>query len=130
MIDWKVMTQEMTQIGEILAFPPGYDQQRDGCCFPDWSYQGALLVHFQTGSVMVEYDGGLFKGADLGYLQKSLSWTLDRYEGAPDSINHLDLSSFESVPLKRDVIVQILSKTLEMNQQAKELNACLVFSGD
>lgn len=125
------MTQEMTRIGEILAFPPGYDQQTDGCCFPDWSYQGALLVHFQTGSVIVdEYDGGLFKGADLGYLQKWLSWALDRYEGAPDSIDHLDLSSFESVPLKRDVIVQVLSKTLEMIKQAKERNACLVFLGD
>jgi hypothetical protein len=136
MIDWQIIKD-----GE---YPHNYDCNRDGCWFPDWRYQELLLPHFNTGHILIdEYGRTEFYGAELQRLEANLQWALDRYDAkvaawsvtvevidpaqpAADPPNR----TIERVVFERDVIVNLLEKTLHMIQRARAEDASLVFFGD
>jgi hypothetical protein len=136
MLDWQILKDSQ--------YLPNYDRNRDGCWFPDWHYQELLLPHFHTGRVLVdEYSRTEFSGEELERLEANLRWALDRYEAKVDAwqvtteavttaaskVEDHNRSS-SRVIFQRDIIVDLLEKTLALIQRARAEDACLVFFGD
>jgi hypothetical protein len=135
MLDWQIVILEKNR-----QHPEGYDATKDGCFFPDWQYQTLLLPHFHTGAVIADkYDGAIFEGEQLEYLERNLQWALDCYEGLTNrswyvvttfdtSANQIERTNQEQ--FSGNVICALLEKTLRMIARAKSLNAAIAFFGD
>jgi hypothetical protein len=135
MLDWQIVISEKER-----TFLPNYDPHKDGCWFPNLHYQTLLLPNFHTGAVIVdEYDGAVFEGKQLDYLERNIQWALERYEGLENRMWQVTtvfeaFSDFKESSQKEEFsgkqICDLLEKTLEMIKRAKSLNAAIAFFGD
>jgi hypothetical protein len=125
MIDWQV------QIGG--KYPPRWNQQRDGCFFPDFAYQEYLLPFFDVGGEGIDpYDGGIYGGEDLNRLRKRLENWREVFAGKPTRWTVTDSSAVDakSLVLERKTVLAIFDKTIRMIDIAMSKEGVLVFRGD
>jgi hypothetical protein len=127
MINWHVVTKRKFP----FQFPDGYNPHTDGCGFTDGKYQRLLLPFFHTEEVTVdEYDGAYFDAAQVKALEQKLVWALERFEKAPSQWNGFDVASAEMVVFTRSVILDTLTKTIDMARVVRRIGGLLVFTGD
>jgi hypothetical protein len=124
-IDWQVRIDGKD--------PPGWDQHRDGCWFPDFAYQAYLLPDFDIGSSRIdEYGDVEFRTDDLQKLKARLASARERFKAKPHRWTVIDWSSGEprETPLERKKVLALLDRTLEMIDFALGRGGTLVFRGD
>jgi hypothetical protein len=114
-------------------FPPGWDPHVDGCWFPDFDVQRYLLPYFDVGDQPIdEYGRTTFDRADIERLMRHLEWQRSRFEGQPEqwSVAEGAESGTVTLHLKREVVLAVLDKTLQMTRRALDCDGTLVFMGD
>lgn len=125
MIDWQV------QIGGVD--PPGWDQHRDGCWFPDFDHQEFLLPYFDVGHVQIDpYGETEFRGAELRRLREHLRELRVNVEAKPKRRSRAELPSGQqrTMRLDRGKILTVIDRTLEMIEFALVRDGTLIFRGD
>jgi hypothetical protein len=124
-IDWQVRIDGKD--------PPGWDQHRDGCWFPDFAYQAYLLPDFEADdSPIDEYGGTEFRAADLQKLKTRLVAARERIKAKPARWTVTDWSSGKphEMPLDRKTALALLDRTPEMIDFALAQGGTIVFRGD
>jgi hypothetical protein len=125
MIDWQVQVDG--------KYPPGWDERRDGCFFPDFAYQEYLLPFFDVGGASIDpYDGGVYRGEDLHRLRKRLVSWRDVVKAKPTKWTVTDSSALDAkrVVLERERVMAIIDKTIAMIDIAINKGGVIVFRGD
>lgn len=125
MIDWQIIVEG--------KFPSGWDQHKDGCWFPDFNIQRFLLPYFDVGDQPIdEYGATNFDANTMKRLRTHLEWQRAYFEarGASWVVTETCDGVSTSYELQRDVILEIMDKTMSMVDLAIELNGQLVFRGD
>jgi hypothetical protein len=125
MIDWQVQVDG--------KFPPGWDQHRDWCWFPDFAYQEYLLPYLDVGSQVIDpYDGWVYGEEDLKRLRKRLECWRPVFESKPTSWTMTDSSAHDAkrIDLERARVLAIFDKTIGMIDFALSKGGALVFRGD
>ena len=125
MIDW-----QLTINGE---FPPGWDQHKDGCWFPDFDMQRYLLPYFDVGDQPIdEYGATTFNQDAIRRLRTHLQWQRGYLEakGVSWKVTETSEDRSHSYEIKRDAALQVIDKTLSMIDRAIEFNSQLIFRGD
>jgi hypothetical protein len=125
MIDWQIIVEG--------KFPSGWDENKDGCWFPDFDTQRYLLPYFDVGNQPIdEYGSTSFDSETMKRLRTHLEWQRSYIEAKGESwviVETCD-GQAESYEFQRDVIIEIIDKTISMIKTAIELNGQLVFRGD
>ncbi|HWE39595.1 MAG TPA: hypothetical protein VG406_23805, partial [Isosphaeraceae bacterium] len=124
-IDWQVRIDGLD--------PPGWNQHRDGCWFPDFHHQEYLLPFFDVGDTPIDpYGGTEFRQADLIRLREHLRWHRSVFEAKPDAWSVTESSGDRSttIMLERDKILAVVDKTFDMIEFALARAGTLVFRGD
>ena len=125
MIDW-----QLTFDG---GFPPGWDQHKDGCWFPDFDTQKYLLPYFDVGDEPIdEYGATTFDQSAIRRLRTHLEWLRVYLEakGTSWQITETSGDQSHSYLVQRDQALQLIDKTISITARAIELNCQLVFRGD
>jgi hypothetical protein len=125
MIDWQIQINGHN--------PPGWDQHRDGCWFPDFDHQSYLLPFFDVGDSPIDpYGGTRFQEADLRRLREHLRYHQPEFEGKADSWTVTETSGNQStvIRLERKKVLSVIGKTLEMIECALESGGTFIFRGD
>jgi hypothetical protein len=124
-IDWQV-----TVDGQL---PEGWDQHKDGCWFPDFDTQLYLLPYFNVGDKPIdEYGSTVFDIASIERLRTHLQRQCSYLEGKEPlwRITETSAQGSHSYEVRRDVVISIIDKTVEMIGVALKLNGQLLFRGD
>src|SRR4029450_9554248 len=125
MIDWQIQIDGHD--------PPGWDQHRDGCWFPDFDHQAYLLPFFDVGDSPIDpYGGTQFKESDLRRLGEHLRFNHDVFEAKPDSWTVTETSGSQSsvIRLERKKVLSVTDKTMEMIEYALANGGTFIFRGD
>jgi len=125
MIDWQV------QVGG--AFPPGWDQHRDGCWFPDFDHQENLLPHFSVRKAPLDpYGDTEYVEADVRRLRAQLQELRGVVESKPETWSVSGSSSGQkgTLRLSRKETLAVIDKTLAMIEFALAPGGTLIFRGD
>lgn len=125
MIDWQVQVRG--------ADPPGWDQHRDGCWFPDFDHQEFLLPYFDVGDIPIDpYGGTEFREPDLQRLREHLRAFRYYVEAKPEtwSISESSPGQERTIRLERQKILMVIDRTLEMIEIALRRGGTLIFRGD
>jgi len=125
MIDWQVQIDG--------KYPPRWNEQRDGCFFPDFAYQEYLLPLFDVGGAGIDpYDGGIYQGEDLKRLRKRLQNWREVFASKPTQWTVTDSSAMDAknLVLKRKIVLAMFDKTIRMIDIAMSKGGVLVFRGD
>lgn len=125
MIDWQVQLEGKE--------PPGWDQNRDGCWFPDFDHQEYLLPYFDVGDSLIDpYGSTEFGEADLRRLRDHLIWSRAAFEAKPEawSITESFAGQSRKIMLDRAKVLAVVDRTLEMIEFALPRRGTLVFGGD
>lgn len=126
MIDWGIEVDGKE--------PPGWDEAKDGCWFPDFAHQDYLYPYFNVGDQILDrYGRTEFLASDMIRLR-------DRMESLGKEMNHKpsvwtvadsSRAGDEAVMyLDRYKITALAKKTYEMIDRALEFGGFLVFRGD
>nr|WP_315426121.1 hypothetical protein [uncultured Albidiferax sp.] len=125
MIDWQIIVN-----GE---YPAGWNEHLDGCWFPDFDMQRFLLPFFDVGDQPVdEYGGTIFDTAAVVRLKTHLLWQRSYIEAKPDSwtVTETTNGGEETAEIKRDEVLRVIDKTIDMATRAEDLKAQFRFRGD
>ena len=125
MIDWQIKIDGRE--------PPGWDQHRDGCAFPDFDHQEFLLPIFDVGDTPIDpYGGTSFDEADLRRLREHLRCHRPAFEAKPErwSITETVGQRSKTVELDREKALAVIDRTLAMIDSALSVGGILVFRGD
>lgn len=125
MIDWQIIVEG--------KFPSGWDEHKDGCWFPDFDTQRYLLPYFDVGNQPIdEYGSTSFDSETMKRLRTHLEWQRGYLEAKGESwvLTETCDGQTESYEFQRDVILEIIDKTISMVKIAIDLNGQLVFRGD
>lgn len=125
MLDWQVQVDGRD--------PPGWDQHRDGCWFPDFDHQEYLLPFFDVGDTPIDpYDGTEFREGDLRRLREHLGYYRAGFEAKPAtwSVTETVGDQNRTIRLEREKVLSVVDRTLEMIEIALSRGGTLVFRGD
>jgi hypothetical protein len=125
MIDWQVQIDGRD--------PPGWDQHRDGCWFPDFHYQEYLLPFFDVGNATIDpYGDTEFKEADLKRLKDRLVYLQETLDAKPATRTVTEVSADQSrmIRLERQTLLAVVTKTLQMINFALASGGTIIFRGD
>jgi len=125
MVDWQIQIDG--------NYPPGWDQHRDGCSFPDFDHQEYLLPFFDVGDSPIDpYGGTRFMESDLRRLREHLRYHHEFFEAKPDSWTVTETSGNQSTVLRleRKQAMAVIGKTLEMIEYALANGGTFIFRGD
>lgn len=125
MIDWQIIVN-----GD---YPAEWDEHTDGCWFPDFDTQRFLLPFFDVGDQPIdEYGGTVFDTAAVIRLRTHLLWQRSYIEGKPASWTMTETTDGGVVTLeiKRDEVLRVIDKTIEMASRVEGLKAEFRFRGD
>jgi hypothetical protein len=125
MIDWQVVVD-----GQFL---PGWDQDRDGCWFPNFDYQEFLLPYFDVGDSPIDpYNATEFGDADMRRLREHLMWCRATFEAKSPvwSITETSDNQSRTMSIDRERVLTVVDKTLGMIDLALARGGKLVFRGD
>jgi hypothetical protein len=122
MIDWKIVISKNNQ-----KFPEGCDATNGTCQFPDWESQKQLLPYFKANGTkhLEDYDDVFFSGQELEQLRDSLEVALQQF-----TPRQFTPQQFIRPSSNRKIAREVLCKTLEMIERARDLNATIAFFGD
>jgi hypothetical protein len=125
MIDWQIIVEG--------KFPSDWDEHKDGCWFPDFDIQRFLLPYFDVGDQPIdEYGATNFDANTMKRLRTHLEWQRAYLEARGTSwvVTETSDGVSASYEFQRDVILEIIDRTVSMVDLAIELNGQLVFRGD
>jgi len=124
-IDWQVQIEGRD--------PPGWDQHRDNCWFPDFDHQEYLLPFSDVGDAPIDpWDGTEFRDADLRRLRAHLRCNRPVIEGKPETWSVTETAGQQSrtIHLEREKVLTVIDRTLEMIEFALSRSGVLIFRGD
>ena len=125
MIDWLIQIDGRD--------PPGWDQHRDGCYFPDFDHQAYLLPLFDVGDAPIDpYAGTEFLEGDLRRLREHLRCYRAGFESRPPTWTVTETSEVQSktIRIERDKVLAVVDRTLEMIEIALSRGGTIIFRGD